>query len=425
VRSFSVSKTAKIIIGIIVAVAVIGATVAVFALQPRESVSDSVLTEVVERRDVTTTVAASGVVEPIEQLSLSFAQPGRLDTLVVSVGDVVQAGDPLATLDPSDFEAAVVSARSAVATARTGVASAAQSEAGAQTEINSADSGLTAADQALANAKDAPNPRQARDVANREKAVAEARRDAAELGMNAAREGRVQANLALAAARANLELAERALEDAVLTAPMAGTVVSIASQVGEALGTSTAPGGVGAGGFIVLADLTSFVVSADFAEADVVGIEQGQEVSLTFDAIPGAGLVGTVLDVGLFGGVDPAGGRLTTYEVTVSIPAPPQGLRVGMTAQASITTESRSEVLAAPVTALIEQDGRTFVQVLGADGTISTVEVTVGIQGGYWIEIVSGLSGGERVVTGASGDIPVVGGGGFGGPPEGTPGGDE
>jgi multidrug efflux pump subunit AcrA (membrane-fusion protein) len=96
---------------------------------------------------------------------------------------------------------------------------------------------------------------------------------------------------------------------------------------------------------------------------------------------------------------------------------------VGMTAQASITTESRNDVVAAPVTALVERDGQTFVQVLGTEGTITLVEVTVGIQGGYWIEITSGLTGGERVVTGAAGDIPVVGGGGFG-PPEGTPGGD-
>jgi membrane fusion protein, macrolide-specific efflux system len=175
---------------------------------------------------------------------------------------------------------------------------------------------------------------------------------------------------------------------------------------------------------MVIADLSAFVVTADFAEADVVGIEEGQEVSVTFDAIPGGGVTGTVIEAGLFGGVDPAGGRLTTYEVTISIPSPPQGLRVGMTAQASITTESRPDVLAAPVTALVERDGATFVQVLGADGNITLVEVTVGIQGGYWIEITSGLSGGERVVTGASGDIPVVGGGGFG-PPEGTPGGDE
>ena len=156
-----------------------------------------------------------------------------------------------------------------------------------------------------------------------------------------------------------------------------------------------------------------------------MGIEPGQDVSVTFDAIPGAGLTAQVSNVSFVGRVDPSGGRLTTYPVTITLPSAPSGLRAGMTAQASITTESRSDVLAAPVTALIERGEDTFVQVLQADGTLLAVEVTVGIQGGYWIEITSGLSGGERVVTGASGDIPVVGGGGFGGPPEGTRGGPE
>lgn len=416
------SRRTKIVIGIIVAALVIGGGVTVFALQPQEDVSDTVLTEVVERRDVTTTVAASGVVEPVKELSLSFATVGDLATIEVSVGDTVSEGDILATLDSSDLEVALAGAKSALETARAGIASANQAEAVAQQAINGADQALTAADLAIAAADDALTNRSLqRDVANRQKATAEAQRDAAELQMSAARQQKVQANASLTSAQAQYEQAERALADATLVAPMAGTVISIASQVGEPLAAASPTGD----GFIVLADLSEFRVVADFAEADVVGIEEGQEVSLTFDAIPGAGLTGTVLEVGLFGGVDPAGGRLTTYEVTVSVPSAPQGLRVGMTAQASITTESREDVLAAPVTALVERDGQTFVQVLGADGTITPVEVTVGIQGGYWVEITSGLSGGERVVTGASGDIPVVGGGGFGGPPEGTPGGDE
>jgi membrane fusion protein, macrolide-specific efflux system len=416
-----VSKTTKIIIGVIVAIAVVATAITVFALQPRDSVSDSVLTENVERRDVTTTVAASGVVEAIDQRAVSFKQFGELASVEVSVGDVVSEGDVLATLDPSDLEAALVQARSALESARGGITAAAQGEASAQTGINSADQQLTRAEQSVKASRG--QSREERDNANRELAVAQANRDAAELSMQVAREGRVQADLALQAARASFEQAEKALEETTLLAPISGTVISIASKVGEQIGSTSPASGTG-GGFMVIADLSAFVVTADFAEADVVGIEEGQEVSVTFDAIPGGGVTGTVIEAGLFGGVDPAGGRLTTYEVTISIPSPPQGLRVGMTAQASITTESRPDVLAAPVTALVERDGATFVQVLGADGNITLVEVTVGIQGGYWIEITSGLSGGERVVTGASGDIPVVGGGGFG-PPEGTPGGDE
>ena len=415
------TKTTKIIIGIIVSIAVIAGSIAVFALQPRDSASDSVLTELIERRDVTTTVAASGVVEAAEQRTVSFRQAGELASINVSVGDVVSAGDVLAAIDPSDLEAGIAQARSALEGARGGITAAAQAEATAQAGINRADQELTRAEQAVRAARD--GSREDRDIANRTLATRQAERDAAELTMASAREGRVQADLALRASQASFEQAQAALEDATLVAPISGTVISIASKVGEQVGLASAAGSAG-GGFIVLADLSAFTVKADFAEADIVGIEEGQEVTVTFDAIPGGGVTGTVLEAGLFGGVDPSGGRLTTYEVTISIPTPPQGLRVGMTAQASITTESQSDVLAAPVTALVERDGRTFVQVLGADGNITLVDVTVGIQGGYWIEITSGLSGGERVVTGASGDIPVVGGGGFG-PPEGTPGGDE
>lgn len=415
------SKTIKIIIGVIVAIAVIATAITVFALQPRENLSDSVLTEVIERRDVTTTVAASGVVEAAEQRTVSFRQAGELESVNVSVGDVVGEGDVLATINPRDVEAALAQARSALESARGGITAAAQAEASAQFGINSADARLTTAEQGVKAARG--GSRDARDSANRELAAAQANRDTAELTMQVAREGRGQADLALRAAEASFEQAQKAVEDATLVAPMSGTVISISSTVGDLVGQTSLAGGT-SGGFIVLADLSAFRVKADFAEADVVGIEEGQEVTITFDAIPGGGVTGTVVEAGLFGGVDPSGGRLTTYEVTISIPNPPQGLRVGMTAQASITTESRSDVLAAPVTALVERDGQTFVQVLGADGTITLVSVTVGIQGGYWIEITSGLTGGERVVTGASGDIPVVGGGGFG-PPEGTPGRDE
>lgn len=416
------SKTTKVIIGIVVAVVVVAGAIAVFALAPREDVADSVLTEEVQTRDVTTTVAASGVVEPITELSVAFRSAGQLATIDVEVGQQVSKGQLLATLDPRDLDAAVITAQAGVATARAAVVSATQAEAAAQLAINTADRELARADLSIAQAKDAAdNRRETRDLANREKAAAEAQRSSAEAQMAAARAQKTQAAAGVTNAQAQLEQAERARQDAELLAPMAGTVISIASQVGEPLAGAGASGGA----FIVLADMSDYVVVADFAEADVVGIETGQDVTLTFDAIPGQVVTGTVLEVGLYGGVDPAGGRLTTYEVTVSVPTPPEGVRVGMTAQASITTESRSNVVAAPVTALLERDGRTFVQVLSSEGTITAVDVEVGIQGGYWIEIVSGLAGGERVVTGSSGEIPGVGGGGFGGPPEGTPGGPE
>jgi macrolide-specific efflux system membrane fusion protein len=202
-----------------------------------------------------------------------------------------------------------------------------------------------------------------------------------------------------------------------MTAPAAGTVVAIASAVGEPIGT-TAVGTQGTSGFIILAALDDFVVTADFAEGDVVGIAVGQKVSLEFDALPDETRVGEVTHVAPFGAVDPSGSSLTTYEVTISVPNAPAGLRAGMTAQASITTEERLGVISAPVTALVPTDAGFIVRVQAADGSITNVVVEVGIRGGYYVEIVSGLSEGDRVVTGSDGELPPTDTGFGGGPPE-------
>ena len=75
-------------------------------------------------------------------------------------------------------------------------------------------------------------------------------------------------------------------------------------------------------------------------------------------------------------------------------------------------------------TTIIETEDGFSVQVQAEDGTIESVPVEIGIRGGYWVEIVSGLSEGQRVVTGAGGELPPTDTG-FGGPPEDTPGNDD
>jgi macrolide-specific efflux system membrane fusion protein len=200
-----------------------------------------------------------------------------------------------------------------------------------------------------------------------------------------------------------------------MTSPVAGTIVAIASQLGEPVGT-TSVGVNGTSGFIVVAGLDTFVVEADFAESDVVGIADGQKVTLEFDALPDDVREGTVTAVESYGTVDLTGGSITTYGVTISIPNPPAALRAGMTAQASVTTEEAPGVLSAPVTAISGNDEGYVALVQAADGSISEVAVKIGIRGGYYVEIIEGLSEGDRVVTGSDGTLPPTTSG-FGGPP--------
>jgi macrolide-specific efflux system membrane fusion protein len=404
-------KTRTKVIAGIVAVLVVGGAATGIALSAAAPEQATVLTEAVQVRDVDVTVAASGTVDPALELGLQFpgAITAQLATLDVEVGDVVAEGDVLATLKTEALEAAVAAARSGVATARTAELQALQA-------VEAAKQAVVAARLAYENVADdhpsasGPNKHIALESAQAGQASASAQLGAAQAQVSAA-------SPAKASAQAQLDSALANLAGATMTAPAAGTIVAIASEVGEPIGT-TAVGTQGTSGFIILAALDDFVVTADFAEGDVVGIAVGQKVSLEFDALPDEIRVGEVTHVAPFGVVDPSGSSLTTYEVTISLPNAPEGLRAGMTAQASITTEERLGVVAAPVTALVPTDDGFIVRVQGEDGVITNVDVEVGIRGGYYVEILSGLSEGDRVVTGSDGELPPTDTGFGGGPPE-------
>jgi membrane fusion protein, macrolide-specific efflux system len=418
----------KVVIGIVSAVAVIGAGAGI-ALSLAPQTEGTFLTEEIQVRDVDVTVAASGTVDPSQELGLQFpgAAAATLETLLVSVGDTVTAGQILASINPVALEAAVVAAQSSIAAAQSSVANAETSADSARQAISTADQAITAAELAIENVVDQypssaypmENDHLALLSAQKQKVAAEAALETARRQLEAYYPLKAAAEASLLSARAGLVSATFNLENASMTAPVAATVIAIASGLGEPVGSTTV-GTNGTTGFIVLAALDTFVVKADFAESEVVGITTGQSVKLEFDAIPGEIRDGSVTEVALFGTVDVSGASLTTYEVTISVPNAPVGLRAGMTVQASITTEEQKGVVAAPVTALIEQGDGYIVQVEGADGTISSVEVEVGIRGGYYVEIISGLSAGDRVVTGSNGVLPDTGAGGFGGPPEGV-----
>lgn len=401
----------KVVLGLVVALVVAGAGTGIaFSLAPQPA---TVLTERAQVRDVELTVAASGIVNPRLELGLQFpgAPTAQLATLLVAVGDVVSEGEVLATIATEALESAVATARSAVATART-------TELQALQALETAEQAVLAARLNFENIFD-NHPSDAGPNKHIALESAQAQQAAAAAGVLTAQQQLVASGPMKASAQAQLDSALANLANATMTAPAAGTIVAIASAVGEPIGT-TSVGTNGSSGFIILAALDGFVVTANFAESDVVGIATGQKVSLEFDALPTERRVGEVTHVAPFGRVDPAGASLTTYEVTISVPDAPAGLRAGMTAQASITTEERLGVIAAPVTALVARGDGFIVRVQAEDGTLSTVPVEVGIRGGYFVEIISGLAEGDRVVTGFDGDLPPANTGFGGGPPEGA-----
>lgn len=223
----------------------------------------------------------------------------------------------------------------------------------------------------------------------------------------------------VAAAQAAVAAAQKDVDDTVLHAPADGTISAVNGAVGEVLAPSAsttplAPGSEGAipgagssangsagvvtrpGGtqFIVFNNVNTFEAVVPFEESDAVRVAPNQRVDVRFDAIPDLTLPGTVV------GVSPSASALSgviSYYATVGLTQSDPRLRNGLTAQASVVTDELRDVLAVPNAAIHRQGGRTQVTVQRFDGQ-RVVDITPGVVGDTYTQVLSGLSEGDEVV---------------------------
>ncbi len=224
----------------------------------------------------------------------------------------------------------------------------------------------------------------------------------------------------VAAAQAAVAAAQKDVDDTVLRAPADGTIAAVNGAVDEVLapssgttplapgseaaipgatGTSTSataatvsrPGGTQ---FLVLDNVDTFEVVVPFEESDAVRVAPNQRVDVRFDAIPDLTLPGNVV------AVSPSASALSgviSYYVTVGLSQSDPRLRNGQTAQASVVTDELRDVLAVPNAAIHRQGGRTQVTVQRFDGQ-RVVDITPGVVGDTYTQVLSGLSEGDEVV---------------------------
>lgn len=137
------------------------------------------------------------------------------------------------------------------------------------------------------------------------------------------------------------------------------------------------------------------LVSVNVSEIDVPLLEVAQKATVTLDSIPAKTFTGEVVTVDRVGSITSG---VSNYPVIIQLDTGSKDVLSNMAATAEIIVNRKENVLAVPSSAVQERDGQTFVQVLEG-GVPKFVAVKTGLESLRRVEIISGLSEGDKVIT--------------------------
>jgi HlyD family secretion protein len=385
----------------------------------------------------------AGTLESRDSVNLVPAATGRIESVLVKVGDEVKAGDPIATIEDDTYLAQLKQAQAAVSTAKLNLA---KMELGSRPEeIAAAQASVELARAAVndvATVSDDERTKAAADLAKAEADLKAAQAEydkiawAGDVGttpqaiklqqatityQNSLAKYNLDTNpsdsqlaplmlqlanaqLALAlkqqpyrqidfeAARAAIQQAEAALDlvnlqlrEVVVKAPFDGVVADLNISQGSRVSPQAA-----IGQFIS----NELEVTVNVPENNIAQVKKGQSAALRVTAYPGQDFPGVVTSIAPVANKDSR-----TFEVKITPTRGIELLRSGMYANTSILAEEKKDTLLAPRTAIITIDGQPAVYVLKENNTVAQQPVTTGLFDKDNIEILSGLKPGEAVVT--------------------------
>jgi membrane fusion protein, multidrug efflux system len=295
-----------------------------------------------------------GVAQAGAESKLSFKIGGTISDLKIKVGDQIAKGALIATLEGTDYGLQVQEAKASL-------------------------------DQAVAQ------ERNARAQYDRVKSLYAAN-NASQQDLDSARTAYESARAGVAAVRKRVELAQTRAGYTRLDAPVAGKIAKVSVEKGE----NVQPGAVVA----VLNSGARAEVEIAVPEILIEKLKEGSRAEVTFDAIKDMRFPGTVTEVGVA-----SGGAMTTFPVTVRLDQEDKRIRSGMAAEAIVTVgdaDSEPKLFVRPKAIGEDREGRFAFVAIPTSGGLGRVErkvVRVGEISGAGLEITSGLSEGDLLVT--------------------------
>ena len=329
----------------------------------------------VERQNIHTSITATGTIEPVTSVTVGTQVSGIVSKLYVDYNSVVKKGQIIAELDKTNLISELNTAKANLSSAQSTLN---YEQANYSRYKTLYDKGLVSADEY----------------------------ESARLSYDKARQQ-------VATSRESVQKAQTNLGYATITSPIDGVVLSKSVEEGQTVAASFNTPEL----FTIAKDLTDMRVIADIDEADIGGVKEGQRVSFTVDAFPDDKFEGQVTQVRQQATTE---SNVVTYEVVISAPNYDLKLKPGLTANVTIFTMEKDNMLAVPAKALRFMPNEALLQ---KDQKIEDVEaptkvwtlegntfkahaVQTGTTNGILTEITSGISEGTEVLV----DFTISGG---------------
>lgn len=477
----ALSRKKKIIIGVVV-VAVLAIVVVVSVIATRKEEPEVITVKLNVRPELKQTVTASGEVRPIRYIKLTSEVPGRIEEIYVTAGDQVTKGKPLVRVDPTQLQSsqeaqwaatqasindvqnarnAVNSAQQSLVVAEASVAAARQQVVSMQTSVDRAQVEVNTAQRELKRVTDLieagvssrfeyDTARDRYDTAKIALETAKANLEAQKISVKEATERANQQRIAVKEAQTSIKSSEmRASQQqamlrgqtsqrskATQLSPLNGVVADIPTRVGEfaVAGLSTTP-------LMTIADMSQINVEVNVDETEINHVKVGQEAKVKVDALGDKEIKAVVTQKNplAISKSDVTGGlsnrvnvqEAKEFKVTLELRDLPEdiqtSLRPGMSSTATITTDTKNNVLAVPLESIVEKapapaaspaaSVASSVPAASPGGEkpkaqkgvyliegnkVRFIEVTTGITGEADIEVTSGLKPDMEIVRGPS-----------------------
>ena len=302
----------------------------------------------VQKRDLPTVVAAVGRLAPNREVTLSAELGGVVESYSADIGDRVESGQTLVSIDPTDYRLALKEAEANLEVA--------------QVRLDASKKSFTRTKNLL--------PR---------KVIAPDAYDKSEMDYKSSR-------ATVTRVKTLVEIARERLDKTHIRAPFSGLIATRKVEIGQIVGMGQP--------LMTLVDLDAVRVFIHLPERDYVHLDRDDPITVAIEASPESLFTGRIDRIGI-----KADERTNTFDVEILVDNPDLFLKAGMTARVRVTTSVIPGAIMIPQSAVLYRKDRREVFVVGPDQKAEVREIDLGRSEGALIQILKGLIPGDRLVV--------------------------